>query len=1190
MHWRKKLITIFVLLLFVCIEVEAQQVLSIVNKTIGYNSNTELEINLQNSAKVSAVQFDVTASLTNINFPSVKDSIVTTARFADHSISYSKVSATQVRIILFSMSNAYLNGTSGKLLGIKINSGSVPGVNNISLSNITLADSTGQSISFTQQNGTITVIAPQLNVTDTVRLGNIPMLNNTNNYLYLNNNGNDTLKITGISSDNSELTFPNLNLPIKLQQYQGYNLNNNIYPTSKGNKLYAIKIVSNDPAGDKYVYVKDSTYAVNKIYFSNAVIGSYNTDTVVSIAVKNQENFSAFQFTVQLPNGIDYVVNSIALDSSRLVDHVVSANVVNGNLTVIAYSSGLQNFKLNDGQILTFKIKLNKPGGTYPLTLSNAAITNAQAQNIISDFVSSTVTIKSATISLNNTQLYFGRISTKEYSQAGLTINNTGTQNLIISKFVYPSTALNSNAALPLTITPGNNKNVNFSFHSNMPVDLNNTNITIQSNDPLGDKSVIVNAAAYSKDEVYLKYPYLHHANAIRVPVMLTNYDTLNGVQFDIQINSPSKISFSDSMFVLSDRFKKYSASYQKLDAQNLRVILYSLDATPVIPDSVYIGELLLNIVATQPDGNYGYVDFANVVLGSTGGVNLFSGKVGQNINLCNGSAALTVTGTVNVCDSLILKTNTGTPALWYMNDTLLSNIQSSTYNVNVSGNWKAIISYGSCNYVSNTVQTIKVSAPAVPTISNNRPLIFCNGDSTVLTSSASSGNQWLLNGTNISGATNQNITIKASGVYTVQTTNNSGCSSLSLKDTVTVNALPAIPTISNNRPLTFCSGDSTILTSSASSGNQWLLNGANISGSTNQNITVKASGVYSVQTTNNSGCSSTSLKDTVTANALPAFPTISNNRPLIFCSGDSTILTSSASSGNQWLLNGTNISGSTNQNITLKASGVYTVQTTNNSGCTSQSSLNITIKVNPNPIVNFITSSVCLGQTSQFTDTSTITDNTSNSFNYQWNFGDGINSSIKNPSHLYAVSANYIVKLKVTSSNGCTDSISKQVIINSLPSKPIITINGNQLTTSSGLQTYTWLLENQVITGATSNTYSPTKSGNYIVIVVNAFGCSSTSGAFNYVVTAINPINAGSNKIMIAPNPAYGGEAWLIFEHQLLSKVTVNIFSANGILLNTFTTINQRTKLPIDQFSHGIYFVSIITNSGKTTLSLMVK
>ncbi len=1104
MRWRKKLIVIVALFLLGCVQIQAQQVISVLSKSIGYNSNTELEINLQNSAKISAVQFDITASLTNIVFPSVKDSIVTTARFADHSISYSKISETQVRVIVISLTNSNLNGISGKLLGIKVKSGLVPGANTMVLSNITLADSTGQSVSFMQQNGTITVTAPQLSITDTVRLGNVPLLTNTSSYLYFNNNGNDSLRITNIVSGDSDLTFSNLSLPVKLSQYQGWNLNYNIYPKTKGNKLYAIKFVSNDPAGDKYVYIKDSTYAVNKIYFSNAVTGSYNTDTIVSIAIKNQESFSAFQFSVQLPDGINYVANSIALDSSRLVDHVVSANLVNGSLTVIVYSSGLQNFKLNDGQILTFKIRLNKPGGTYPLTLSNAAITNAQAQNILSGYVSSTVTIKSPSISLNNTQLYFGRITTKEYAQSGVTITNNGTQNLIISKIVYPSATLSSNVGLPLTIAPGNNQYVNFSFHSTVPVDLANTNISIQSNDPLGDKTVTVNASAYSKDEVYIKYPYLHHTGGIRVPVMLTNYDTLNGIQFDLQINSPTKVSFNDSMFVLSDRFKKYSASYQKLDAQNLRVILYSLDATSVIPDSVYIGELLLNIVATQPDGNYGYTDFANVVLGSTGGINLFSGKAGQNINLCNGTASLTVSGTVNVCDSIILKTNTGTPGLWYKNDTLLSNITSSSLIVNTSGNWKAIINNGSCNYLSNTVQTIKNTAPPIPTISNNRPLSFCNGDSTVLASSAGSGNQWLLNGANINGSTNQNITVKVSGIYSVQVNNGGACTSTSLRDTVTANALPPVPTISNNKPLTFCTGDSTVLTSSSSSANQWFLNGTNVTGATTQSLTVKASGIYTVQTTNNSGCSATSLKDTITVNALPSVPTISNNRPLTFCSGDSTILTSSSASGNQWLLNGTNISAATTQSLTVKASGIYTVQTTNNSGCKSI-------------------------------------------------------------------------------------SIKDTVTVNSNPAKPIITQNGNQLSTITGLSSYSWLLGNQIIAGAVSNVYSPTKSGNYIVIVANSTGCSTASDAFAYIVTAINSVSQG-NKVTLAPNPSYGGESWLIFEQQLLSKATVNIYSANGLLLNSFTTINQHTKLPVQNLVKGIYYVRIIIKDGNLTMPLFIQ
>ncbi len=129
-------------------------------------------------------------------------------------------------------------------------------------------------------------------------------------------------------------------------------------------------------------------------------------------------------------------------------------------------------------------------------------------------------------------------------------------------------------------------------------------------------------------------------------------------------------------------------------------------------------------------------------------------------------------------------------------------------------------------------------------------------------------------------------------------------------------------PIITANNNLTFCQGDSVTLTSS--SGNSYLWS----NGNTTQSIIVKTAGIFSVTVNNGGICLLTSNPDTVKVNALPPTPTIT---------AVGNILQSSASSGNQWFLNGISISGATNQQYTVQASGLYTVQVTLN-GCTATS------------------------------------------------------------------------------------------------------------------------------------------------------------------------------------------------------------------------------------------------------------
>jgi len=78
----------------------------------------------------------------------------------------------------------------------------------------------------------------------------------------------------------------------------------------------------------------------------------------------------------------------------------------------------------------------------------------------------------------------------------------------------------------------------------------------------------------------------------------------------------------------------------------------------------------------------------------------------------------------------------------------------------------------------------------------------------------------------------------------------------------------------------------------------------------------------------------------------------------------------------------------------------------------------------------------------------------------------------------------------------GVTSNIITNTIV---PPTPIITligdgcINKTTLTTSSGLTSYTWYKDNVAISGATSNTLTPTVSGSYQVQVTSG-ACSNTS------------------------------------------------------------------------------------------------
>src|SRR6185437_10658922 len=252
-------------------------------------------------------------------------------------------------------------------------------------------------------------------------------------------------------------------------------------------------------------------------------------------------------------------------------------------------------------------------------------------------------------------------------------------------------------------------------------------------------------------------------------------------------------------------------------------------------------------------------------------------------------------------------------------------------------------------------------AVPATPTITANPGFTACT--STTLSGSITSGvtYQWNLGGSPITGATNNTYAATASGTYTQTVKNASNCTATSASQTVTINAVPATPTITANPGFTACT--STTLSGSITSGvtYQWNLGGSPITGATNNTYAATASGTYTQTVKNASNCTATSASQTVTINAVPATSTITANPGFTACT--STTLSGSITSGvtYQWNLAGSPITGATNNTYAATASGTYTQTITNASNC-SATSASQTVTINAVPATPTVTNGSTCG------------------------------------------------------------------------------------------------------------------------------------------------------------------------------------------------------------------------------------
>lgn len=171
-------------------------------------------------------------------------------------------------------------------------------------------------------------------------------------------------------------------------------------------------------------------------------------------------------------------------------------------------------------------------------------------------------------------------------------------------------------------------------------------------------------------------------------------------------------------------------------------------------------------------------------------------------------------------------------------------------------------------------------------------------------------------------------------------------------------------------------------------------------------------------------------------------------------------------------------------------SAGSYSVQlkVTSNKGCVDSLSQNVV--VHPGPVVNFTHQNVCDTLAMPFTNSSTVPGGSVG--NYIWTFGDGDSANTRDTTHYYPNEGTYLVKLIISSNNGCLDSLSKTVVVwprtelkfdvDSVCLGQAITFNNRSRSNANSVQ-YVWTFGN----GDSSTLFQP----NYTYNTVDTFEVS---------------------------------------------------------------------------------------------------
>jgi hypothetical protein len=470
---------------------------------------------------------------------------------------------------------------------------------------------------------------------------------------------------------------------------------------------------------------------------------------------------------------------------------------------------------------------------------------------------------------------------------------------------------------------------------------------------------------------------------------------------------------------------------------------------------------------------------------------------------------------------------------------------------------------------VDGTVQIISnsLSTPTQPTTSN---VSYCQNETASQLTATLTGTGTTLKWYTSAQGHGYSATAPTPGTASVGTTSYwvseaepGGCESPRKKIDVTINALPAAPSASNQG---LCSNSIVDdLVPAMGSTYSWY-DGPGSTSPLTSGTSLNA-GNYYVSQVDGNGC--VSPKTTVEVSFLDNSSTISETAcsSYYWSAADETytssgmydlVLTNVAGCDSTVTLNLTITEPTTGQETytaceeftwdtdgqTYTSSGIYTAVLTNSVGCDSVVTLNLTIN---QPTTGAETQTAC-GEFTWSADGQTYT-------------STGIYTAL------------------LTNIAGCDSIVTLDLTINDYP-LAAATDNGDGTISASVGTAYQWYDcgSGNPISGADEQTYAPAVNGNYAVEVTNAAGCSEMSSCV--LIDYLGIENQTVVEAIVYPNPTTD----LITVQLNVLSTEYTLTDANGRIVQA-GNITSGNTIDLSSFESGVYFLGL-----KNTNGLVVK
>ena len=528
--------------------------------------------------------------------------------------------------------------------------------------------------------------------------------------------------------------------------------------------------------------------------------------------------------------------------------------------------------------------------------------------------------------------------------------------------------------------------------------------------------------------------------------------------------------------------------------------------------------------------------------------------------------------------------TATSTPAgdtiKWYDNvPTLLSG--APTPSTTSSGTTIYYVSQKNgfaCESAKKSITVTVNPTPAAPTSAST--VTYCQNDiaSALTATKASSSDtlKWYNSSlTLLSGAPIPSTTISGTTIYYVSSKTALGCEGPKTTITVQVNPQPSAPSVTT--PLNLCVGITAAPLAATGINLKWYntATGGTSTSSITPSISTPSSSTFYVSQTSALGCESPRSALTVNVNPSPVI-TLSTVRAksFVYCVGDSITIKANAPTAisYQWYKNSVILTGSNRDTLSVKNTDTFNVIVKNIFGCADTESVYVFENNLPKPKLSPEGIQMCEGVIIMLYSSPSTP-----GYKYEW-FKDGIDMGVDTTDFKTPVSLNGAYLVRVTDIYGCvlTTNISTVSKYPAMP-KPTIVNVGSTLRLTATYASYQWYRNGKIITGATSNNYTPSFDGNYTVEVKDINGCEAVSDIFSMQKLSVNNLVTKNQDVKIYPNPTKD-----IVRIEAVEKVNLKVTDITGKLI---MNIENASEINLQDYADGIYIFHITNSEGKVLL-----